>query len=170
MSDSQSGEIRLNDNQRRHYEILFARLEQSLDQIERAIQNEPSHSQLTVPIADLPTRFIGEARPRIDALRAMMLDIARSLGLRPREISKRRTIQALISSEMNGVQDGYASRLRGYGDVDGSVAQHLDPKLQRLHAGLGALAQLLRDTTSGPTKGRLRNTYRLTTSSARYER
>ena len=151
MSDTRS-DIRLNDNQRRHYEILFARLEQSLDHIERAIRNERSAAQLTVPIADLPARFTSEAGPRVADLRAMMLDIAGSLGLRPREVSRRRTIQALISSEMNGVQDGYASRLRGYGDVDPSVAQHLDPQLQRLHAGLGELAQLLRDTAADRAK------------------
>jgi hypothetical protein len=147
-SEREPGEIRLNDNQRRHYEILFARLEQSLDQIDRAIQNEPSRAQLTVPVDDLPTRFIAEAAPLIAALRAMMLDLVRSLGLRPRETSRRRTIQALITSEMNGVQDGYASRLRGYGEVDPSVARYLDPQLQRLHAGLGALSQLLRDAAS----------------------
>jgi len=33
--------------------------------------------------------------------------------------------------------------LRGYGDVDESVARHLDPRLHRLHAALGALGQLL---------------------------
>ncbi len=146
MSQRQPGEIRLNDNQRRHYEILFSRLEQSLGQIERAIQGEPAATELTSPIDDLPKRFATEAGPLIAALRATTLDIVRSLGLRPREVSRRRTIQALISSEMNGVQDGFASRLRGYGDVDPSVAEVLDPQLQQLQARLGELGQLLRDS------------------------
>ena len=137
-------EIRLNDNQRRHYAILFARLEHSLDQIERAIDDEPSRAHLTATVSDLPSRFVAEAGPRITALRGMMLDLARSLGLRPRAVSRRRTIQALLSSEMNGVQDGLSSRLRGYGDVDPSVAEHLDPQLKQLQAGLAALGQLLR--------------------------
>jgi hypothetical protein len=145
MSDIEPREIRLNDNQRRHYEILFARLEQSLIQIERAIQGEPSNAQLTAPIEDLPQHFVAEAGPLIAALRAKVLGIVASLRLRPREQSRRRTIQALISSETNGVQDGYASRLRGYGDVDPSVAQHLDPQLQALNADLRALGDLLRD-------------------------
>jgi hypothetical protein len=96
----------------------------------------------------LPKRFVAEAAPLIAGLRARTLEIVKSLGLRPREVSRRRTIQALISSEMNGVQDGLASRLRGYGEVDPSVAEHLDPQLQRLQAGLADLAQLLRDAAA----------------------
>ena len=143
MAHDASGEIRLNDNQRRHYEILFSRLEQSLEQIERAIDAEPANAQLTNTIDDLPERFVAEARPVIAALRAELIEIAKSLGLRPRELSRRRTVQALVSSEMNGVKDGLAGRLRGYGDVDESVARHLDPRLHRLHAALGELRQLL---------------------------
>jgi hypothetical protein len=146
VSEKQSGEARLNDNQRRHYEILFSRLEQSLEQIERAIQRAPSSAQLTRPIEDLPESFVANAAPLIGELRVAMLDVVSTLGLRPREVSRRRTIQALISSEMNGVQDGYSSRLRGYGEVDPSVAEHLDPRLRRLHHGLAELGQLLRNS------------------------
>jgi hypothetical protein len=147
MSQKKPGEIRLNANQRRHYEILFSRLELSLEQIERAIRGETLNTQLTTSIDDLPERFIAEAGPMIAALRAETLEIVRSLGLRPREVSRRRTIQALISSEMNGVQDGLATRLRGYGDVDASVAEHLDPQLKRLHTGLAELGALLRESS-----------------------
>ena len=145
MSEKPLGEIHLNDNQRRHYEILFSRLEQSLDQIERAVHGETPNAKLTTTASDLPRGFIAEAAPMIAALRATTLEIARSLRLRPREVSRRRTIQALISSEMNGVQDGLASRLRGYGDVDPSVGEHLDPQLRDLQAGLAELGRLLRD-------------------------
>ena len=149
--ENQPSEIRLNDNQRRHYEILVSRLEQSLGQIERAIQGEPSNAQLTAPINDLPKRFVAEAAPLIAALRATMFEVARSLGLRPRQMSRRRTIQALISSEMNAVQDGFASRLRGYGEIDPSVAVYLDPQLQQLRAGLAELSQLLHEA-GGPSR------------------
>jgi hypothetical protein len=144
MSHEAPSEIRLNDNQRRHYEILFSRLEQSLEQIERAIHGGPSNSQLTHTLDDLPARFVTDAQPLLAEIRAEMLAIARSLGLRPRDVSRRRTIQALISSEMNGVKDGLAGRLRGYGDVDASVGRDLDPQLHRLHASLAQLGQLLR--------------------------
>src|SRR4029079_16692838 len=110
----------------------------------RAIHDEPSNAQLTNTVNDLPERFVAEAGPLIADLRAELIDIAKSLGLRPREVSRRRTVQALISSEMNGVKDGLAGRLRGYGDVDASVARHLDPQLHRLHASLAELSQLLR--------------------------
>jgi len=47
---------------------------------------------------------------------------------------------------MIGVENGYAGQLRGYGDMDPSVAERLDPALGRVHAGLGQLRDLLRDT------------------------
>jgi hypothetical protein len=139
--------IRLNDNQRRHYEVMFARLEQSLDQIERATRGEPEPSRMSRPIDDLPERFTRESAPIIATVRALLKDVARALELRPRELSRRRTAEALMTSEMISVENGYASRLRGYGEMDPSVAEHLDPTLGQVHAGLAALRDLLRENT-----------------------
>jgi len=144
MSDKREA-IRLNDNQRRHYEVMFARLEQSLDQIERATRGEPAQSLMSRPIDDLPARFTRESAPIIATVRALLKDVARALELRPRELSRRRTAEALMTSEMISVENGYASRLRGYGEMDPSVAEHLDPTLAQVHAGLAALRDLLRE-------------------------
>jgi len=146
MADNRHDRIRLNDNQRRHYEVLFARLEQSLDQIERATHGEPVASLMSRPIDDLPERFTVESAPIIAAVRGSLSEVAASLELRPRELSRRRTCEALITSEMIGVENGYAGQLRGYGEMDPSVAERLDPALGRVHAGLGQLRDLLRDT------------------------
>jgi hypothetical protein len=35
--------------------------------------------------------------------------------------------------------------LRGYGEIDPSVGERLDPALTRVHAGLGLLRDLLRE-------------------------
>ena len=147
MADGPGVPIRLNDNQRRHYEVMFARLEQSLDQLERATRGEPAASIMSRPIDDLPARFVRESAPIIETVRALLGETVRSLGLRPREQSRRRTCEALITSEMIGVENGYAARLRGYGEMDSSVAEHLDPALDGVHAGLTRLRELLRDTT-----------------------
>ena len=123
MADNQQDRIRLNDNQRRHYEVLFARLEQSLDQIERATHGEPAASLMSRPIDDLPARFTSESAPIIATVRAVLEEVAASLDLRPREVSRRRTCEALITSEMIGVENGYAKQLRGYGEIDPSVGE-----------------------------------------------
>jgi hypothetical protein len=146
MADNRQDPIRLNDNQRRHYEVLFARLEQSLDQIERATHGEPAPSLMSRPIDDLPERFTVESAPIIADVRGVLEEVVASLGLRPRELSRRRTCEALITSEMIGVENGYAGQLRGYGEIDSSVAERLDPVLTRVHAGLGQLRDLLRET------------------------
>src|SRR6185295_449448 len=145
MADNQQDRIRLNDNQRRHYEVLFARLEQSLDQLERATHGEPAASLMSRPIDDLPARFTNESTPIIATVRAVLEEVAASLDLRPREVSRRRTCEALITSELIGVENGYAKQLRGYGEIDPSVGERLDPALTRVHAGLGVLRDLLRE-------------------------
>ena len=139
--------VRLNDNQRRHYEVMFARLEQSLDQIERATRGEPAASLMSRPIDDLPERFVRESAPIVARVRELLDEVARLLELRPRELSRRRALEALMTSEMVSVENGYATRLRGYGDVDASVTAHLDPALGQIHAALAGLRGLLsRDT------------------------
>jgi hypothetical protein len=150
MADNHHDRIRLNDNQRRHYEVLFARLEQSLDQIERATHGEPAASLMSRPIDDLPARFTNESAPIIATVRGVLEEVAASLELRPRELSRRRTCEALITSELIGVENGYARQLRGYGEIDPSVAEHLDPALVRVHAGLATLRDLLRTPAIEP--------------------
>ena len=81
MADNQQDRIRLNDNQRRHYEVLFARLEQSLDQIERATHGEPAPSLMSRPIDDLPERFTIESAPIIATVRGLLDEVAASLEL-----------------------------------------------------------------------------------------
>ena len=125
--------------------MLFARLEHSLDQIERATHGEPAAALMSRPIDDLPARFTSESAPIIATVRAVLEEVAASLDLRPREVSRRRTCEALITSEMIGVENGYAKQLRGYGEIDPSVGERLDPALTRVHAGLGLLRDLLRE-------------------------
>jgi len=105
---------------------------------------------MTRPIDDLPERFTSESAPIIASVRVLLDEVARSLELRPRELSRRRTCEALMTSEMISVENGYAARLRGYGEMDPSVAEHLDPALVRVHAGLATLRDLLRTPAIEP--------------------
>jgi hypothetical protein len=133
----------LNGSQRRHYEVLFARLERSLVQLDAAARDEDARTVLTVVERDLPPRFPQEAPDVIGDARRQLASLARTLALRPRTESQRRVCRALITSELNGLADATSTRLRGFGDVDPSLAEHLDPALEQLRVTVSRLAELL---------------------------
>jgi len=143
MTDSNEGPARLNDSQRRHYEVLFARLERTLVQLDAAARGEDAATVLTVVEADLPPRFVEAAPPLIDEAREQLEALAQKLSLRPRSESRRRVCRALITSELNGLTDATSTRLRGFGAVDPSIATHLDPSLEQLRTTVARLADLL---------------------------
>jgi hypothetical protein len=143
MTESDEGPARLNESQRRHYEVLFARLERTLVQLEAAARGDDAATVLTVVEADLPARFVADAPLLIGEARAQLEALAQKLSLRPRSESRRRVCRALITSELNGLTDATSARLRGFGAVDPSIATHLDPALEELRSTVAGLADLL---------------------------
>jgi hypothetical protein len=137
------GAATLNESQRRHYEVLLARLERTLVQLGAAARGEELHTVLTRVEADLPPRFVQEAPEVIDEARRQIASLAQTLSLRPRVESRRRICRALITSDLNGLTDATSKRLRGFGTVDESVATHLDPALEELRGTVSRLADLL---------------------------
>src|SRR5262249_10122268 len=93
--------VRLNESQRRHYEILFARLERSLMQLEIAARGEIPRTTFTLVESDLPPRFAREAPEVIDDARRQLATLAQTVALRPRVESRRRVCRTLITSEVN---------------------------------------------------------------------
>ena len=136
--------VRLNESQRRHYEVLFARLERTLVHLEMAARGNDAPTVLTVVEADLPPRFEQESSAVINEAKQQLAALAQSLSLRPRTESRRRVCRALLTSELNGLTDATSNRLRGFGEVDPSLAQHLDPEIERLREIVSRLADLLR--------------------------
>ena len=137
------GPARLNESQRRHYEVLFARLERSLVELEAAARDDDARTLLTVVQSDLPPRFAEDAPSIIDEARGQLAMIAQTLSLRPRTESRRRICRALITSDLNGLTDATSTRLRGFGAVDPSIATHLDPAIEQLRSTVSRLADLL---------------------------
>ena len=140
---SDHGPLRLNESQRRHYEVLFARLERTLVQLENAALGNEARTVLTVVDPDLPPRFVQSAPQLVREAREQLEAMAQACSLRPRVESRRRVCRALITSELNGLTDATSSRLRGFGAVDPSLAEHLDPPLERLRLTVAHLAELL---------------------------
>ncbi len=139
--------IRLNANQRRHYEVLFARFEESLSRIESLMTDggRPEHT-LSVTEDDLPPAFRETAAPLLDQLRHEIVRLSILLELRPRRVSRRRIISAILTAEAVRFEDSLASQMRGYGQVDSTVEQHLDPRLEDIARTLEALASSLKAT------------------------
>ena len=135
--------IQLNDNQRRHFEVLLSRLEDSLVTIE-ALLTAPRRRQLTQVTDDVPPGFRTLAEVEIPRLRGQVERMAVALGLRPNVVSLRRIIGATLTTDAVRVQDSLASQMRGYGAVDPSVAERLDPALLRLAESLQHLGSALK--------------------------
>ena len=144
--------IVLNANQRRHFEVLFARLEDSLTRID-ALLGEPSRRHvLSIEEQDIPDSFRQHARPIVDGLRKQVSQFAKILDLKPRRHSRARSVAATLSSEAIRLEDSLSSQLRGYGEVDPSVAEHLDPALKEMARTLGALSAALQDHSHSASK------------------
>jgi len=135
--------IQLNDNQRRHFEVLLSRLEDSLVTIE-ALLVAPRRRHLTQLADDVSPTFRTLAEAELPRLRGHVERMADALGLRPNVVSLRRIIGAALTTDAVRVEDSLSSQMRGYGAVDASVAERLDPALLRLADSLESLASALK--------------------------
>ncbi len=136
--------IVLNPNQRRHFEVLLARLEESLLKIDHLLSPDARRQHTLTHIDDdVPDTYREYALPILAAARRQVVDLARRLELRPRTQSRRRTIMASLRSEVVRIEDSLSRELRGYGDVHASVPQQLDPALDDIANTLSALASAL---------------------------
>ncbi len=142
---SESPPIILNANQRRHFEVLLGRLEDSIAKIESHLTAGPADDRiLSLVDDDLPDDFRAAARETLGGLRATIAELSAQLMLRPRHASRRRTIAATLTSEVIRLQDSLSPHLRGYGALDPTVGQHLDPILTQMATVLAALGARLR--------------------------
>ena len=142
MTDNE-GPARLNESQRRHYEVLFARLERTLVQLEAAARDEDAGTVLTVVQSDVPARFAHEAPAAIEEARQQLATLAKTLSLRPRTESRRRICRALITSEVERADrcDVHAAaRIRRGGCH--AIATHLDPAIEELRKTVARIADL----------------------------
>jgi len=144
----------LNENQRRHFSVLLVGLDEALARIEQlAAPNRGAWGPLTAYTDDLPTRFAAEADPLITDLRARVVDLSTRLGTQPRQMSRARSVRAMVTSATIRLEDSRARGLRGYGAVDASVPEQLDPVLDDLIARFRALGRLAAPPATGQAEG-----------------
>jgi hypothetical protein len=138
--------VTLNANQRRHYGILISGLEATLEKVEAAVTAPTATRGLMRVAADLPPDFQHGASPILARVRAALQRVTNGLALEVRPVSQRQICRALLTSEINRIEESYSTRLRGYGVVDDSVSDTLDPLLRAVRADLGTLVALLSPT------------------------
>src|SRR5215212_10161994 len=133
----------LNVNQRRHYGILITGLEATLEKIEAALVGPAHKGGLARVLPDLPPAFQSGAPLILSRVRDALRRLAQGLALETHPISQRQTCRALLTSEINRIEESYSTSLRGYGAVDDSIGTVLDPMLREVRMDLRALVDLL---------------------------
>ena len=142
----ESGFPALNVPQRRHFEVVFASLEDALARVEQlAASTGPDVRLLTQRSADARTDFSERASPIIASIRERLGKLVRAMALEAKHPSTARTIRALLNAQIVHLQDSNARHLRAYGDVDPRATTTLDPELQAIERDLFAILEALRD-------------------------
>jgi hypothetical protein len=133
----------LNEHQRRHFAVLLVGLDEALARVEQLAERERrAWGPLTDYADDLPPRFTDEAEPLIVDLRARIVELGALLGTSARQLSRARSIRAMVTSATIRLQDSRARGLRGYGEVHPSVHEQLDPLLDDLIERFRAIGRL----------------------------
>ena len=136
---------RLNESQRRHFEVVLAKLEDTLDEIDRLAHAGPQaqHPSLTSLADDLPADFASRTAPISSTVRGRIADLAAQLGLAPQRASRLRTVRALLHAETVRLQDSLSRALKGYGALDPRAPEVIDPALREIIALLGTMLRAL---------------------------
>ena len=136
----------LNDNQRRHFEVLFARLEEELLRLEYLTVRDGDRSARLITLEDdLPPDFDVQSAPLLARLRRSIRGAATLLHLRSRRVSRRRSIKAILTAATVRIEDSGPGELRGYGVVNPEFDREVGPALSEIKAMLMELSSLLRN-------------------------
>jgi hypothetical protein len=136
----------LNASQRRSVEALLESVEAMLAQVERLLPDSGGHeNSVTAVTNDLPPHFIARAPEKINEARRQIEQLADTIHLTRRRISKRRTVKGMLSAQMMRVEDITPARLRGFGEVHSSFSEQVSPALSDIRKSLQELVDLLQD-------------------------
>ena len=148
----------LTTSQRRHFEVVLAKLEDALDEIDRLAcrdVRQPQQRRFTDIADDLPPDFAARITPASQSARDVIADLAQRLGLAPQPASPFRTVRALLHAEIVRLQDSVSSALKGYGVVDSRAPAVIDPALRELITHLAMMLRALDSPdTQAPAEGR----------------
>ncbi|MGH7603316.1 MAG: hypothetical protein ACRENK_04870 [Gemmatimonadaceae bacterium] len=101
-----------------------------------------SDEGLVIYDADLPADLRERVAPAIQSIRREIASLAHGLGIEPQHRSRRRKAKAILTAEMLRLDDSYARKLRGYGEVSPQAATEIDPILDKMRTDLVDLLRL----------------------------
>ena len=137
--------LHLNESQRRHFAVVLAKLEDTLDEVDRLARPaaQTQRSSLTLLADDLPSDFASRTAAVSSTVRGRIADLAAQLGLAPQRASRLRTVRALLHAETVCLQDSLSRALKGYGALDPRAPDVIDPALAELIALLGTMLRAI---------------------------
>jgi|SRR5215207_3677602 len=137
--------MRLNASQRRHFEVVLAKLEVTLDEVDRLAHpgSRVQRPSLATLHDDLPPDFASRTAAVSNTVRERIADLAALLGLDPQPASRSRTVRALLVGETVRLQDSVSRALKGYGALDPRAPDVIDPALRELIALLATMLRAL---------------------------
>src|SRR6266567_2178743 len=120
MDSDASNQPLLNANQRRHFEVLLASLEDALAEVIVAAESPDRGDDRALAVVrhDLPDGFADAALPRIAEAAALIRAAAERWQLSPRELSLRRAVRATLTAQLIRLEESTVEGLRGYGPID----------------------------------------------------
>jgi len=146
MIEGDAPNVSLTESQRRHFEVVLAKLEDTLDEIDRLARPRAETSQrLSVRLIadDLPPDFAPRTAEVSSTVRGRIADLAAQLGLAPQPASRVRTVRALLIGETVRLQDSVSRALKGYGALDPRAPAVIDPAVRELIALLATMLRAL---------------------------
>jgi hypothetical protein len=142
--------IRLTSDQRRHLGVLLEQVDDGLLTVQRLAA--PDRRELGVrrrDVSDLPAALVREAPAAIAEVRTKIARLAELLGLEEVTVSRRQQARARLLSMVVHLEDAGSRGLRGYGAVDPSVREHMDPVIEEIRLAVLATWRLLIDHADG---------------------
>jgi len=152
MVEGETPALGLNASQRRHFEVVLAKLEATLDEVDRLAHSESPAQRPSVALLtdDLPPDFTARTAAVSNTARVRIADLAAQLGLAPQPASRVRTVRALLVGETVRLQDSVSRALKGYGALDPRAPDVIDPAVREL---IALLATMLRALDPQPDTG-----------------
>ena len=134
--------VELPPNHRRVLSVTAARVEKELDEMERLLRSgNPNRVTTTIRVA-----YSAEQRQKllelIHRMRQANEEMFVALNLEAGQFYEERIIRAKAAHLWTVLVDSMSTKTRGYGELPGDAARHVDRHVERLLAIVSSLLQL----------------------------
>jgi hypothetical protein len=122
----------LNPNQQNYLYATLSSFEKALRLADQLLAQGNQRGILYYQKSNLDPALRQSARHKISVALEELANLAKQLGLEPREENSDQMIMAQMSASWSDLVDSQSSRLKGYGPLDPQAAALIDPAVNRL--------------------------------------